>query len=66
MIHVKPYSQTLWRTALLGFEKLVGVLDRAMCGDDTAALHVVGGLVRDVGGIPATLGHWIASASWRR
>ncbi|MDX3751106.1 NADPH-dependent F420 reductase [Streptomyces sp. AK08-02] len=28
----------------------------AMCGDDTAALRVVGELVRDVGGIPATLG----------
>ncbi len=28
----------------------------AMCGDDTIALQVVGGLVRDVGGIPATLG----------
>ncbi|WP_327697350.1 NADPH-dependent F420 reductase [Streptomyces sp. NBC_00459] len=28
----------------------------AMCGDDTAALDVVGELVRDVGGIPATLG----------
>ncbi|WP_329271638.1 NADPH-dependent F420 reductase [Streptomyces sp. NBC_01451] len=28
----------------------------AMCGDDPAALDVVGELVRDVGGIPATLG----------
>ncbi|MDQ1036486.1 putative dinucleotide-binding enzyme [Streptomyces sp. V3I8] len=28
----------------------------AMCGDDPAALDVVGGLVRDVGGTPATLG----------
>ncbi|WP_371662264.1 NADPH-dependent F420 reductase [Streptomyces sp. NBC_00280] len=28
----------------------------AMCGDDTTALDVVGELVRDVGGIPATLG----------
>ncbi|MEV7452287.1 NADPH-dependent F420 reductase [Streptomyces nigra] len=28
----------------------------AMCGDDTAALGVVGTLVRDVGGLPATLG----------
>ncbi|MEW2047869.1 hypothetical protein [Streptomyces sp. NPDC005476] len=28
----------------------------AMCGDDPAALHVVGELVRDVGGTPATLG----------
>ncbi|MDQ0779876.1 putative dinucleotide-binding enzyme [Streptomyces aurantiacus] len=28
----------------------------AMCGDDSAALHVVGELVRDVGGIPAILG----------
>ncbi|MFJ8490515.1 NADPH-dependent F420 reductase [Streptomyces sp. NPDC094038] len=28
----------------------------AMCGDDAAALHVVGHLVRDVGGVPATLG----------
>ncbi|WP_405821511.1 NAD(P)-binding domain-containing protein [Streptomyces sp. NBC_01390] len=28
----------------------------AMCGDDTAALSVVGELVRDAGGIPATLG----------
>ncbi len=28
----------------------------AMCGDDPAALRVVGELVRDVGGIPATLG----------
>ncbi|MEH0418906.1 hypothetical protein [Streptomyces sp. B21-083] len=27
-----------------------------MCGDDTAALRVVGELVRDVGGVPATLG----------
>jgi predicted dinucleotide-binding enzyme len=27
-----------------------------MCGDDPAALDVVGGLVRDVGGTPATLG----------
>ncbi|MCX4905842.1 NADPH-dependent F420 reductase [Streptomyces sp. NBC_00878] len=28
----------------------------AMCGDDARALHVVGELVRDVGGVPATLG----------
>jgi predicted dinucleotide-binding enzyme len=28
----------------------------AMCGDDTAALHVVSELVRDVGGTPAVLG----------
>ncbi|MEU6544956.1 NAD(P)-binding domain-containing protein [Streptomyces sp. NPDC046859] len=28
----------------------------AMCGDDPAALKTVGDLVRDVGGIPATLG----------
>ncbi|NEA62469.1 NAD(P)-binding domain-containing protein [Streptomyces sp. SID12488] len=28
----------------------------AMCGDDATALDVVGELVRDVGGIPATLG----------
>ncbi|BCL33295.1 NADPH-dependent F420 reductase [Streptomyces aurantiacus] len=28
----------------------------AMCGDNSAALHVVGELVRDVGGIPAILG----------
>ncbi|MFF3500783.1 hypothetical protein [Streptomyces sp. NPDC003247] len=28
----------------------------AMCGDDATALHVVGELVRDVGGVPATLG----------
>ncbi|MEU5281407.1 NAD(P)-binding domain-containing protein [Streptomyces asoensis] len=28
----------------------------AMCGDDPAALNVVGELVRDVGGVPATLG----------
>lgn len=28
----------------------------AMCGDDPAALAVVGGLVRDVGGTPAILG----------
>ncbi len=28
----------------------------AMCGDDPAALSVVGGLVRDVGGVPAVLG----------
>ncbi|KAB2971583.1 NADP oxidoreductase [Streptomyces sp. SS1-1] len=28
----------------------------AMCGDDPAALKVVGDLVRDVGGTPATLG----------
>ncbi|MEU6226985.1 NAD(P)-binding domain-containing protein [Streptomyces sp. NPDC047042] len=28
----------------------------AMCGDDPAALHIVGELVRDVGGVPATLG----------
>jgi predicted dinucleotide-binding enzyme len=27
-----------------------------MCGDDSAALHVVGELVRDVGGAPAVLG----------
>lgn len=27
-----------------------------MCGDDPAALKVVGDLVRDVGGTPATLG----------
>ena len=27
-----------------------------MCGDDATALHVVGELARDVGGIPATLG----------
>jgi predicted dinucleotide-binding enzyme len=28
----------------------------AMCGDDTTALNVVGELVRDVGGVPATVG----------
>jgi predicted dinucleotide-binding enzyme len=28
----------------------------AMCGDDSAALHIVGELVRDVGGTPAILG----------
>ncbi|MEV7342832.1 NAD(P)-binding domain-containing protein [Streptomyces sp. NPDC093544] len=28
----------------------------AMCGDDTAALHIVGELVRGVGGTPAVLG----------
>ncbi|WP_217551885.1 NADPH-dependent F420 reductase [Streptomyces sp. GbtcB6] len=28
----------------------------AMCGDDATALHVVGELVRDVGGVPATVG----------
>ncbi|CAM5399590.1 NAD(P)-binding domain-containing protein OS=Streptomyces tendae OX=1932 GN=GUR47_24395 PE=4 SV=1 [Streptomyces tendae] len=28
----------------------------AMCGDDAAALDVVGGLVRDVGAVPAVLG----------
>ncbi|MGW2515379.1 NADPH-dependent F420 reductase [Streptomyces scopuliridis] len=28
----------------------------AMCGDDSAALHVVGELVRDAGGTPAILG----------
>ena len=28
----------------------------AMCGDDAAALEVVGGLVRAVGGVPAVLG----------
>lgn len=28
----------------------------ALCGDDATALHVVGELVRDVGGVPATLG----------
>lgn len=28
----------------------------AMCGDDPAALHIVGQLVRDVGGTPAILG----------
>ncbi|MEV8091925.1 hypothetical protein [Streptomyces nigra] len=27
-----------------------------VCGDDAAALRVVGTLVRDVGGLPATLG----------
>lgn len=28
----------------------------AMCGDDTTALDIVGELVRDVGGVPATVG----------
>jgi Predicted dinucleotide-binding enzymes len=37
-----------------------------MCGDDPAALRVVGELVRDAGGEPAVLGPLSRPGSWRR
>jgi hypothetical protein len=48
--HLFPAEQ--WRS-FGGGEPSVTV---AMCGDDPAALGVVGELVRDVGGVPAVLG----------
>lgn len=49
--HLFPAGQ--WTSPPDGGRSRVTV---AMCGDDTTALHVVGELVRDVGGTPATLG----------
>ncbi|MFF3847964.1 NADPH-dependent F420 reductase [Streptomyces sp. NPDC002328] len=49
--HLFPADQ--WTSPPNGGQSHVTV---AMCGDDETALHVVGELVRDVGGIPATLG----------
>lgn len=49
--HLFPAGQ--WTGSLGGGQSRVTV---AMCGDDSAALHVVGELVRDVGGTPAILG----------
>ncbi|MGW1028134.1 NADPH-dependent F420 reductase [Streptomyces sp. NPDC002577] len=49
--HLFPASQ--WATPPGGNDSRVTV---AMCGDDPAALRIVGELVRDVGGTPATLG----------
>lgn len=49
--HLFPADQ--WTSPSSGGRSRVTV---AMCGDDATALHVVGELVRDVGGTPATLG----------
>ncbi|MEU1305918.1 NADPH-dependent F420 reductase [Streptomyces shenzhenensis] len=49
--HLFPADQ--WTSSPGGGQSSVTV---AMCGDDSAALHVVGELVRDVGGTPAILG----------
>ncbi|GHJ36146.1 NADPH-dependent F420 reductase [Streptomyces sp. TS71-3] len=49
--HLFPAGQ--WTSPPGGGSSGVAV---AMCGDDPAALHVVGELVRDVGGTPAVLG----------
>jgi hypothetical protein len=49
--HLFPADQ--WTSPIGGGQSRVTV---AMCGDDATALQVVGELVRDVGGIPATLG----------
>ncbi|MGW4789493.1 NADPH-dependent F420 reductase [Streptomyces sp. NPDC004230] len=49
--HLFPAGQ--WTSAPGGGASRVTV---AMCGDDATALDVVGELVRDVGGVPATLG----------
>ncbi|WP_449351743.1 NADPH-dependent F420 reductase [Streptomyces shaanxiensis] len=49
--HLFPADQ--WTSGPRGGQSRVTV---AMCGDDAAALHVVAELVRDVGGVPATLG----------
>jgi len=49
--HLFPAEQ--WVRPLGNSESLVTV---AVCGDDSAALQVVRGLVRDVGGLPAVLG----------
>lgn len=49
--HLFPAAQ--WTSPPSGGQPSVTV---AMCGDDATALHLVGELVRDVGGVPATLG----------
>ncbi|MFF0010354.1 NADPH-dependent F420 reductase [Streptomyces sp. NPDC005374] len=49
--HLFPADQ--WTSPPNGGQPSVTV---AMCGDDATALHIVGELVRDVGGVPATLG----------
>ncbi|MGY9065670.1 NADPH-dependent F420 reductase [Streptomyces sp. CAS3] len=49
--HLFPADQ--WTSSPDGGQSSVTV---AMCGDDSAALHVVGELVRGVGGTPAILG----------
>jgi predicted dinucleotide-binding enzyme len=49
--HLFPADQ--WTSPTGGDQSRVTV---AMCGDDATALQVVGELVRDVGGVPATLG----------
>ncbi|MEU9289511.1 NAD(P)-binding domain-containing protein [Streptomyces sp. NPDC048275] len=49
--HLFPAGQ--WTSSPGGGPSSVTVV---MCGDDSAALHVVGELVRDVGGTPAILG----------
>ncbi|NEA40863.1 NAD(P)-binding domain-containing protein [Streptomyces sp. SID11385] len=49
--HLFPAGR--WTGAVGGVPSSVTV---AMCGDDSAALRVVGELVRDVGGTPAILG----------
>ncbi|MFF2324882.1 MULTISPECIES: NADPH-dependent F420 reductase [unclassified Streptomyces] len=49
--HLFPAGQ--WTNSPAGGPSSVTV---AMCGDDSAALRVVGELVRDVGGTPAILG----------
>jgi predicted dinucleotide-binding enzyme len=53
--HLFPSTQWThqWTSPPPGDQPRVTV---AMCGDDATALHVVGELVRDVGGTPATLG----------
>ncbi|MGJ5829733.1 NADPH-dependent F420 reductase [Streptomyces ossamyceticus] len=49
--HLFPAGQ--WASPPAGGQSRVTV---AMCGDDATALHIAGELVRDVGGVPATLG----------
>ncbi|MFG2377082.1 NADPH-dependent F420 reductase [Streptomyces sp. NPDC048504] len=49
--HLFPADQ--WTSPPGGGQSRVTV---AMCADDATALHVVGELVRDVGGVPAALG----------
>jgi predicted dinucleotide-binding enzyme len=49
--HLFPAGQ--WASPPGGGRSRVAV---ALCGDDARALRIVGELVRDVGGIPATLG----------
>ncbi|MEU9447632.1 NAD(P)-binding domain-containing protein [Streptomyces sp. NPDC048277] len=50
--HLFPAEQ--WTSSTRGDGRLPVTV--AMCGDDATALKVVGELIRDVGGVPATLG----------